>query len=244
MNGKTINSFTDFIKFIEKECEDDNTLFRGQREDLPLLPKIARINLRDDLLNSEKKIFDDFKRRSIPFLGYSPQNDWDWIALAQHYGLPTRLLDWTLNPLAALWFAVNKESNKDEITGLNKDGVIWIFQANDGDYADTEDIKSKPFNQTITKVFQPKILTGRINTQSGWFTIHKYNSERKGFVKFETNLSYKNKLKKLIIPAKSFSDIRYQLDRCGTNSSSLFPDLDGLCSHIQWMYSLLDDEEE
>jgi type I restriction enzyme M protein len=50
-------------------------------------------------------MLEKFKREAIPYLTIKPNDDWDWLALAQHHGLPTRLLDWTQNPLVAVGIA-------------------------------------------------------------------------------------------------------------------------------------------
>lgn len=234
---KTIRSFSAYVKYVETNCVSETVLFRGQREDKPLLPKIARIPLNGSTTVIENKMFLDFKRKSIPYLEHQPTNPWDWLALMQHHGLATRLLDWSLNPLAGLWFATSKPANS------NKHGVVWMFNPSRADFVDTTS-SANPFEGKRTRVFQPNHVTRRIVSQSGWFTVHKLMEKSKNFVALENNASYKKALTKLIIPPNTFSEMRYQLDRFGINSSSLFPGLDGLCNNIQWLHSTLGDEDE
>jgi len=190
--------------------------------------------MRGDLLDCESKMFQDFKRQALPLLQFRPSDDWDWLALAQHHSMATRLLDWTSNPIAALWFAVRRPAIDD------KPGVVWAFDSNPNDYVPT-DMKDSPFSLSRTVVFRPRHITRRIIVQAGWFTVHKYLIDGH-FVALENHSRYKRRLQKIIIPPLKFSDIRWELDRWGFNAANLYADLDGLCGHVEWQHSLMDDE--
>ena len=239
----TINTIQDLLIFIKDHLNnDEEILFRGQPSDMPLLPKIARISLRkkDDLPATELKMMETLKDRAVPLIEYQPATDWDWLAIAQHHGMATRLLDWTTNPLAALWFAVRNPPLKSDSKDIP--GILWAFQLK------AEDHKSgdiEPFKIAKTYVFKPKHLTRRITAQSGCFTAHAYVSgkgTKKSFISLNHNSRYKERLFKLTIQPEYFGDLRLDLDRLGVNAATMFPDLDGLCSDIQWQHSILSDE--
>lgn len=227
-----IESLNMFIKYLEENSPSGIVLFRGQPDDDSLLPKIARggkFRWKKDLLKTECEMFEEFKKRSLPYLDFKPASDWDWLALAQHYGLATRLLDWTKNPLAALWFVVSN-SEREKNKGY---GVIWMFSVMSEHIVDAND-KISPFECDSTKVFQPNHITKRIVAQDGWFTVHKYVNSARKFIRFEKLKKYSQLLTKMIVPYDAFYTIRNQLNQCGINSASIFPDLDGLCKHIVW----------
>ncbi|HVO91437.1 MAG TPA: FRG domain-containing protein [Terriglobales bacterium] len=232
----TIKRLRDFIKLMEDYRFDDFVLFRGQDQDWALLPKIARLNPRDSLLKNEEDMVSAFKREAVTFLSALPTNDWDWLSIAQHHGLPTRLLDWTKNPLAALWFAIRYPAKTPD-----SPAVVWIFKPAEQDIIKNVAAVS-PFEGKRTKVYVPRHVTPRIRAQVAAFTVHKFVASLKRFVPFEKNKQQKHLLHKVLIPAHAFSEIRFELDRCGVNASSLFPDLDGLSLHLGWEYSLLSDE--
>ena len=164
----TKNDITSYIDFIDKKCKADDVLFRGQQVDKPLLPKIARMETKTNILHAERKMLREFKRRVLPLLDVQPESNWDWLAIAQHHGMPTRLLDWTLNPLAALWFAVNRPPVKE---GMKlQPGVVWILFPKPTDYAYKP---TNPFTTDRTKIFRPRHIADRLVTQAGWFTVHK-----------------------------------------------------------------------
>ncbi|HEX5152962.1 MAG TPA: FRG domain-containing protein [Parafilimonas sp.] len=242
---KPVKSLSDYISILETCCSTDNVLFRGQNADWPLLPKLCRINPRKDkdeelkeaLLLTEKKMLEDFKRLSKPHLNKTPANNWEWIALAQHHGLPTRLLDWSSNPLAALWFTVCAPAS-------TKGGVIWIFfPEKDAFLTPNEIANTDPFDVVTARVFQPQLSTIRIQSQSGWFTTQQFKTTDTRFIPFDEITDYENKLLKIQIPAAYFSELRSKLDYLGVNRFTLFQDLDGIAGYVEWFHSFFSDEE-
>ncbi|MBL7739585.1 MAG: FRG domain-containing protein [Chitinophagaceae bacterium] len=239
IENTAITSLEAYFGILEKYCDLDDILFRGQRSDWPLLPKLARIKARgENILESETEMIYDFKRLSKPHLTVIPVNDWEWLAVAQHHGMATRLLDWSTNPLAALWFAVSQPA-------MSEYGVVWIFFLDKGSYLKSDELtRANPFTENKTKVFQPELSAPRIHVQSGWFTTQEVDGRTNKFIAFDEIGKYRNKLLKLKIPKGSFASLRYQLDRLALNKSTLFPDVDGTAAYIEWKHSMIEDETE
>ena len=156
----------DFIVNILSSFEDitsnDLLLFRGEHDiSKQLLPKISDVT-NSDLISHEKELLLEFKRLARPYAdNYILDNEWDLISLAQHHGLKTRLLDWTTNPLIALWFAFGRENIEIESR------AVWLLILKKSEIADTS--VGSPLNQNRTKAFKPSHVSKRITAQSGWF---------------------------------------------------------------------------
>ena len=214
-----IKSFAEFHQTIEK-YDARTVIYRGVRSvQYPLIPKIGRIVPPDSARSrewNEKEILRLFKEQSLPYLDFMPTNDWDWLALGQQYGLPTRLLDWTGNPLVACYFAVEQQGEDDS--------VIYAYQ--NKTYIDVEEHQN-PFKYRHVGKFIPRHLTRRITTQGGLFTIHPDPYEP-----FESD-----DMEKIIIPNPIRATLKKTLNKYGVDRFALFPGLDSLAAHIEWLQS-------
>jgi hypothetical protein len=242
MSENTITTVAEFVGRVAEIKKQQislgnksDLLFRGQPCDKPLLPKLGRVLPKGKLPKIEKLLLGKFDRASLPFRQFEPKNKWDLLALAQHHGLPTRLLDWTSSALAALWFAVRHPPEKRQSGKGLEDGVVWVLCALVEDFR--LQTKYSPFdNKSRTLIFRPKAISPRIVAQSSVFTVHRLHKGVK-FVALEDNRSYKDKLVKLVVPPSAFEGIRDELNMMNANAALLFPDLDGLCSHLSWRYT-------
>lgn len=238
-----MSSVSEFIDVATWLYSDSKVIFRGQakEENWPLVPLIGRNRDRSRALKREREILEEFKRESIPYIDLIPDNDWQWLAMAQHNRLPTRLLDWTRNPLAALWFAV-----KDPALH-NQSGIVWAFHYEEPEVVfntiDLDQNKDSPFSIERTFVYFPEYVSPFIQAQSGVFTVHHCEGTNPG--KFPPLEQIKNsdlRLTKIEIPPKSFGTVRYHLFRVGISPASLFPGLQGLADKILYDNILSEDE--
>jgi type I restriction enzyme M protein len=218
---ETIQSFVDFHNLVEKHL-GENVVFRGVKNSrFEITPSIGRLPIDSTKIElAEEVIFKQFKEQALPHLNFTPRNDWEWLALAQHHGLPTRLLDWTVNPLIALYFAVEEDCNCDSAVYIYIDDQPPV-NLELSEYANP---LLFPSDQPVLR-YTPAHLTPRIIAQSGLFTIHQNVTQ--GFTS--------EQIYKIVIPSKIRKKLKQQLYRYGIHRGTIYPGLDGTSAHIKWL---------
>jgi len=234
----------------DQRFEGCATIFRGQSEDFPLVAKVGRQHYpakrsvpvesgrqtsgwRVDPRESgrawvERTMLEQFERMAPSFIPSLPGNRWEVLAIAQHHGLPTRLLDWTYNPYVAAWFAVGRPPRVNQ-----GPGVLWIHVPDYHDYVRPRERARSPLELSRARsirplIFEPPFITPRIRVQDGVFTLQPFNVERRRFLAIDQYGTHRKCMTKIIIPTEAFADMADELNYVGVNAASLFPDLDGL----------------
>src|SRR5208337_4831470 len=175
----------------------------------------------------EKTLFGVWKRMAVGHIVSNITSDWDWLAIAQHHGLATRLLDWTTNPLNAAYFAV-REPRKKRAASAHGPAVIHAARFVEPFKPSAETLLEEPLKSDSVAIFRPRYVVPRIVRQEGLFTVHGPPEtpleSREGIVDLE----------QIVIAEPYRTNLLAELARYGVNHASLFPDLDGLSSYLNW----------
>lgn len=230
--GERVATWSDLAGLVEK-YRANRWIFRGVEDSTHLLvPGVGRPGVRKDLDTRENVPFDAeaesymlsrFQREIRPHANTnSPAGlkyDWELMALAQHHGLKTRLLDWSESPLIAAYFAVESAGI---INGKKTDAALYGISCPFQIESNTE---VWPEEHDVVAYFPPHV-TPRITVQRALFTVHKMPDRP----------WLSASLRKWVIPFDACLHIKLALNRAGINRASLFPDADGITAHINWLH--------
>ena len=231
-----ISSVAELSEVVESQFKDDEqttVLYRGHgAASFSLRPKIGR---RLPVTNSIKNVVNEelmlelFRRQSADRLEVATADEWELLAIAQHHGLATRLLDWTRSPLVALYFSVCKECESRDPDGRprREDAEILAWRSPKENLSKPLP-KSGPLKIKETIRYIPRIVTSRLRAQSGVFTVHSDPSQD-----FVPNGRH-GTLERVRIPYDNRKGLKDSLFRHGVHEAVVFPDIDGLARHIEW----------
>lgn len=242
MPERTVKNLAEYIEALRSDSDGKATWFRGHANSAwILLPGI----LRNPSGLSEGSSLARFKQSAAMLTERLPTSSFDWTFLMQHYGVPTRLLDWTESPLVALFFAVqeNDPSGSDSAVWCLKPTILnknaGISDPNEDQYIPSfDDDELKPYAaETIrgSRVELQPIATiatrnnARIQAQMGTFTIHH---TLKTAIEDVGDGSHAFKY---IIPQTNRANIQKELRLLGLTQFSLFPELTSVGSILREM---------
>lgn len=255
----------DYLRIVDRHATDAGRplWFRGLgRHTFRLVPSLFRHRNRaaragdiDHLLSMERTLIDRFRERSLPFRDtFLPESDLELLFVMQHFGVPTRLLDWSENALVALWFAV-----EDPLHDLRR-GRVWLldpFALNQAVLSDsgydggalapgaaalgghTPSKQLEEMNQYPLAVYGIH-STPRIVGQRGVFTIA--GKALRPAEELVTQLAPRITrpctalLSAVDIPANTKPRMRQQLENMGMTRSMIFPDLIGIARELTDTY--------
>lgn len=222
---------------------------------IPTLYRHPTIRDASKLIELETKILSRFKQRSVPYQSRPLTSSWEHLFFMQHFGIPTRLLDWTENPYVGLYFALSAKPSR--YAGGNpvydSDAVVWMLDPVAWNRKALEDIDwlgevLTPGDDAPLSGYEPFQSSTMIRTHPiaiyGTHNSYRIVAQRGVFVIFGKGLlpmeeTYQNSrfppdtLIKVTIPSNRIAPLMKALNEIGVTDSVIFPDLDGLAKETK-----------
>ncbi|MHA1942482.1 MAG: FRG domain-containing protein [Candidatus Hodarchaeales archaeon] len=245
---KTISEYTEkLLKDFESWPRCKTPWFRGESGDNPsLLPKISNYQV-----EKENFILQSFRRQAGSIANTPPRGETDkWLFFAQHYGIPTRLLDWTEGALIALYFAINKNNKNPRVYMINPYALNELATSSESDYLNFplswiklgyENIALAWEERNPNRGFElpvafPAIYQDqRMIAQRSCFTVHGKILKPLKELLLLKGVNVEDYLFEYAIDSTKSELLKRQLRILGISQATIFPDLDNLAIDLKFV---------
>ena len=228
---RSVDEFLQRVRDADKQPDTAVTLFRGQIHPFPLLPKLFRANKVEDVQRYEEAMLDSLKTKAPHLRPSKPENDWDWLSLGQHYGMSTRMSDWSANPIIALFFAVEEDVRE------GRQPLVYQYPVRSDYMADK---KTSPLRLDHTRVMKVETHSHRAAAQAAWQIIHAihHGGDSYSFIPLGQMPPHDTRMTQIAIDPGRVPALRNELAQWGLDHSTVYGEFGWVCRSIAPSFGL------